>query len=268
MTYNILFNSSNEKTLSVLRETAADIIGMQEASPARIMELAQNLHYYYHSFSKTTGNNSDQDTGILSRFPITRSFLNGVVVKVNPKFSVAIFTVHLSPYPYEPYDFRDGIITTAVQAVASGSATRLPEIEPVLQEIKALQNEGIPVFLTGDFNEPSILDWTTLAAQNNLHFGKVVEWPVSKSVIQSGFTDAYRSRFPNSSDYPGTTWTTIESANEVYDRIDMIYQTLETAFTLTDVRLTGGKGDVAGIIVEGYPSDHYSVIATYHLQPQ
>jgi len=267
MTYNILYSTSNENTLKVLRETAADIIGLQEISTTRLIGLGQQLKYHYYSFPKTAANMSDEDTGILSRFPITQFLTNGVVVKVNPALSVAIFTVHLSPYPYEPYDFRDGIITTAEQAIASASATRLPEIQPVLAEISELQKESVPVFLTGDFNEPSLLDWTSTTAGNNMHFGKVVEWPVSKSIVESGLTDVYRSKFTNPANFPGNTWTTIQSAEEIYDRIDIIYQTNETTFTLKDIRLVGGEGDSAGITVEGYASDHYAVIATYTLAP-
>lgn len=267
MTYNILYSTSNENTLKVLQETDADIIGLQEISTARIIELAQKLKYHYYSFPKTTANMSDDDTGILTRFPITQFHNDGVTVKVNPGLEVAIFTVHLSPYPYEPYDFRDGIITTAQQAVASASATRLGEIQPVVAKINELKNDNIPLFLTGDFNEPSLLDWTTTTAGNNMHFGKVVEWPVSKLIVESGLTDVYRSEFASPANFPGNTWTTIESANEIYDRIDIIYQTEETRFTLKDIRLVGGQGDAAGVTVEGYASDHYAVIATYTLKP-
>jgi exonuclease III len=266
MTYNGLYSTSNEQTLHVLRETGADIIGMQETSVSRLMYLAQALHYHYYSFPKSSANLNGQDTGILTRFPISRFLDNGVVVNVNPSLQVAVFTVHLSPYPYQPYDFRDGKITTSAQAVSSAAAQRLPEIQPVLDEVGTLQNEGIPVFLTGDFNEPSHLDWTAETAGKNLHFGKIVEWPVSKAIYQTKFTDVYRSQFPNPANFPGNTWTTLEGANEVYDRIDMIYQTEDQHMTLNDVRLVGGEDDYAGVTVKGYASDHYAVIATYKLK--
>lgn len=265
MSYNILYSTSNDQTLETLRETDADVIGLQEISTQRIIELAQSLHYKFYSIPKSSANFSDNDTGILSRFPITRFLPDGVVVKVNPSLEVAFFTVHLSPYPYEPYDFRDGVITTPQQAIVSASTTRLPEIDPVLDQIEDMQDEGIPVFLTGDFNEPSHLDWTETTAGKNLHFGKVVEWPVSKAVVETGLKDVYRTKFDNAANFPGNTWTTIESDDEVYDRIDIIYQTEQSNVTLTDIRLVGGKGDAAGITVDDYASDHYAVIATYKL---
>jgi endonuclease/exonuclease/phosphatase family metal-dependent hydrolase len=263
MSYNILYSTSNESTLNVLEETSADLIGLQETSAARLADLAQRLRFYYHNFKKSTGNMSDQDTGILSRFPIVRFFDNGVVVKISEELKVAIFSVHLAPYPYEPYDFRDNKITTSEQAIASATRVRIPQINPVLEEIKSLLNEGIPVFLTGDFNEPSALDWTAITAEKKMHFGKAVQWPVSIAVNNTGLIDAYRFKFPDPVAQPGNTWTTWESANEVYDRIDMIYHSENDIFELNNIKLVGGPQDAAGLIVEDYASDHYSVLATY-----
>jgi hypothetical protein len=67
-----------------------------------------------------------------------------------------------------------------------------------------------------------------------------VEWPVSKAITQTGLVDTYRSKFSNPADFPGITWTTIESADEVYDRIDMIYHTTSNKYEIKDVRLVGG----------------------------
>ena len=47
-------------------------------------------------------------------------------------------------------------------------------------------SSGSPVFLTGDFNEPSHLDWTQAAANAGLHFGKKVDWPTSHAVVNAG----------------------------------------------------------------------------------
>lgn len=265
MTYNVLFSTSNENTLEVLRTTGPDIVGLQEISSARLGELGRMLGYYYHSFTKTSANLSNGDTGILSRFPILRFFPNGAVIKVNPTLAIAVFTVHLQPYPYEPYDFRDGLITTAEEAINSATINRLPDIEPVLIEIAEAMDAGYPVFLTGDFNEPSFLDWTDKTADRQMHFGKVVEWPVSKRIIQSGMADSFREMFPDPANVPGNTWTTFRADNEVYDRIDMIYHSPTEQMTLGDIRTVGGLDDSAGITVPGYPSDHYAVIATYHL---
>ena len=265
MTFNVLYSTSNEATFKALLEADADIIGLQEISTSRLMELAQQLHYHFHSFTKSDGNLNDQDTGLLSRFPFTRYFENGVEIRVNSGLDVGFFTVHLAPYPYQPYDFRDGIITTPQQAIQAATQTRIKSIKSVLEEANELNADSIPVFLTGDFNEPSHLDWTTETATSNMHFGKIVEWPVSKTIMQSAFVDSYRLKFPNPANFPGITWTTVESEDEVYDRIDIIYHSRSGAYELKDVRLVGGPGDIAGIKVLDYESDHYAVLATYKL---
>lgn len=267
MTFNVLYSVDNAVTLKVLRETAPDVIGFQEISTDKLSDLAATLKYYHHHFPKTSANMSNQDTGILSRFPIVRLLTDGVVVQVNKQLQVAVFTVHLSPYPYEPYDFRDGVITTSEQAVASASQTRLPEIEPVIDQIETMLAENIPVFVTGDFNEPSHFDWNSTTADNNLHFGKIVSWPVSNVIVNARLMDAYRIEFPNAANFPGNTWTPIRTPNEVYDRIDIIYHSANDAYFLNDIRLVGGPLDGSGISVEGYASDHFAVLATYTLNP-
>jgi hypothetical protein len=81
MTFNVLYSVDNNITLKVLRETAPDLIGFQEISTDKLNELATKLNHYHHHFPKTTANLSNQDTGILSRFPIVRLLTDGVVVQ-------------------------------------------------------------------------------------------------------------------------------------------------------------------------------------------
>ena len=87
---------------------------------------------------------------------------------------------------------------------------------------------GNPVFLVGDFNEPSHLDWTQEAANQGLNFGMKVDWPTSHSVTNAGLTDAFRQVRPDEVLDRGETWTPGYPApnvdlNEVHDRIDFVY---------------------------------------------
>ena len=66
---------------------------------------------------------------------------------------------------------------------------------------------GQPVFLIGDFNEPSHLDWTQAAANAGLHFGKKVDWPTSRAVTNAGLTDSFRQLRPDEINDRGKTWT-------------------------------------------------------------
>jgi hypothetical protein len=50
-------------------------------------------------------------------------------------------------------------------------------VEPYLEALTELVDDGIPVFLTGDFNAPSHLDWTTDEVGTRKHMKYALEWP-------------------------------------------------------------------------------------------
>ena len=266
MSFNVLYSTSVASTYTTIASTNADIVGLQEADEKRIKTIADSLGYYYHSFNKTSGNLSNDDTGIVSRYEITKTFDDGVLVKLNKNLSVAVFSVHLSPYPYEPYDLRDNKISTPEEAVASAKKTRIPEITPVLNTIDNLINQGVPVFLTGDFNEPSHLDWTKNAANNGMHFNSAIEWPCSKAVLGLHMKDSYRTHFPDEVNKPGVTWTTNKSENEVYDRIDFVYHYLQDALELEESMRVGRPNHEVNQQVHGYESDHFAVLSIYKIK--
>ena len=243
MSFNVLYSTSVASTIKAIEQSGADIIGLQEASDERIEECAKALGFYQVAFAKTASNGSDSDTGILSRYTITETFRDGVMVRLPSGQQLAVFSVHLSPYPYEPYDFRDGKIEESAQAEKQAGDTRIPEIRGTYQHIEELLEQGMPVFLTGDFNEPSHLDWTTRAAKADMHFQKVVSWPCSMAATEIGLTDSFREFAENEIKQPGITWTTRESDNEVYDRIDFVYHHLQDQFSLESSALIGGKGN-------------------------
>lgn len=263
MSFNVLYSTSVTSTYKTIAETDADIVGLQEASEKRIKAVADSLGYYYHSFNKTTSNLSNDDTGILSRYKIIGTYKNGVLIKLTDSVSIAVFSVHLSPYPYEPYDLRDLKMETSEQVVASAEKTRIPEIRPVLHTIDSLINNGTVVFLTGDFNEPSHLDWTENAAASGLHFTKIVEWPCSKAVIDLKMQDSYRSHSTSEVGKPGITWTTNKSNNEVYDRIDFVYHHLQNKFEQVESMRVGRPDNEASNSVSEYESDHFAVLSSY-----
>src|SRR5690606_28516103 len=129
----------------------------------------------------------------------------GVKLQLSATQQAYIFDVHLAPYPYQPYDIRDGNITTEAQAIAAARAAR--SMTGVLNGMSSALASGAPVFLTGDFNEPSHLDWTQAAANAGLNFGMKVDWPTSRSVVSAGLFDAFRTLRPNEVTDRGETWT-------------------------------------------------------------
>ena len=197
------------------------MIGIQEGGGFNGMLIGQALGFDYRWF----GN----DISIISRYPITEAIgTRGVKIKLSPTQNAYVFDVHLQAYPYQPYDFRDGIITTEAQAIASAQSTRGAATTTLLNNMSPALASGDPVFLTGDFNEPSHLDWTQEAAAAGLNFGKKVAWPTSTAITNAGMADAFRQLRPDEIGDRGETWTPgypppNSPANEVHDRIDMVY---------------------------------------------
>src|SRR5688572_766244 len=177
--YNVLVGGFPvAKTAEVIRASGADIIGIQEAS-GNTAAIAAQLGWNFRVFSADYGAESgNSDNAIISRFPITQTLRAGVRVQIAPGKEAFVFDTHLAPYPYQPYDLRDRIITTEAQAITSANNTRGVAINALLSEAAPYVAAGRAVFLVGDMNEPSHLDWTAAAATAGIHAIKVA-WPTS-----------------------------------------------------------------------------------------
>jgi len=261
MTYNVLYATPDGGTIRAIEAVDPDLVGLQEISEPRLRVIADSLGYYYHHHGDHEAS-SENDTGLLSRYPISQVTRYGATIYLTVNDPLRIANVHLSPYPYEPYELRDGEMTPK-EAVAQARYTRFPEIQPVLEALEEPLNEGIPVLLTGDFNEPSHLDWTPAAAEAGLHLGETVAWPTSREIVRHGFRDAFRAVHPDEVKRPGQTWTTLTGdPDEVHDRIDMIYVAGDKV-EVVDAYTVGLRDEPpTNRAVPGYPSDHRSVVAT------
>ncbi len=281
MSFNVLYTTSVESTYECIKVTECDVVGLQETSKERLQQVADSLGYYYCTFQIKRNNDPNvlkkikehtskpipgfdyDDTGIISRYPIVEKKDKYAIIELPNKEKIAVTSVHLSPYPYEPYDIREKKFTKPSDVVISASTKRIPELSPVLDAIDSLKNQGIPVFITGDFNEPSHLDWTEKAAAANLHYSMAVEWPCSKAITNIGLKDAFRLANPDEVSNNGITWTTNKSENEVYDRIDFVYHNLAGKLKLNSVKRVGRPDNNCEIKVPGYQSDHFAVFAIY-----
>lgn len=261
MTYNVLYATPDDGTIRAIDTVDPDLVGLQEISEPRLRYIADSLGYYYHHHAEHEAG-GENDLGLLSRYPISQVTRYGATIYLTVNDPVHIANVHLSPYPYEPYELRDGEITPD-EAVAQARFSRFPEIQPVLEALQEPLEDGAPVLLTGDFNEPSHLDWTSEAAEAGLHLGETVAWPVSREIVRHGFRDAFRAVHPDEVERPGQTWTTLtDDPDEVHDRIDMIYVAGD-GVTVVDAYTVGLRDEApTDVVVPGYPSDHRSVVAT------
>lgn len=258
MTFNRLYTTSSTSAINAITAADADIVGMQETFG--IATTVANALGFYKS------NSASGSTVILSRWPITSSANHRATIELSPGQLIHVFTGHLQSYPYQPYDIRDGQLATEAQAIAAAQSARGTEAAQIVSEMTTFIATGVPVFLTGDFNEPSHLDWTQAAADSGLHFGMKVQWPASKAFTNAGMKDSYRTLYPNPIIKPGNTWSSFNPVNEVHDRIDIVY------FAGTDVQVTGTQIVAqnlteADIDAPNYASDHRAVVATFSLLP-
>lgn len=261
------------QTAEVIRAAKADIIGLQETGgyekekgsgrPDNGRKLAEMLGWHYFD--------QGQRMGILSRFPTVTNTPQkwGVAIRLPSGGEVRMFNTHLAHAPYQPYQlagipYSNGrFIKTAEEAVDEARKARGKQVEQLVSELKPALAGGGPVFVTGDFNEPSGLDWTARAAKAG-RYPVAVEYPSTLAVMQAGMRDAYRTTHPNELTHPGHTWTPTtrpDDPKDRHDRIDFVF------FAGANVKVkrcdvVGEIKQFADIIVQPYPSDHRAVVAT------
>jgi hypothetical protein len=240
-----------------IRASGADVVGLEEAT-MNTCPLAQKL-----------GWNCSPRTQIISRYPIVDPpGANGLYVFVEPLPGrvVAVSDVHLPADPYGPYEIRDG--ATLDQVLDLENSLRVPDIQDELQALPPLGARGIPVFLTGDFNTPSHLDWTQAVANERADVPFPVQWPVSKALTNAGFRDSFRVVHPDPVAKPGFTWTPGSPEGEkveVHDRIDWV---LSIGATATASCVVGESGNPnTDIAVDPWPSDHRGIVSTFDVTP-
>ena len=222
-----------EQTQAVIEAAQADIVGLQETAgheqagqrPDRAQTLAQLLKWHYVD-------QGDQ-TGVLSRYPIVAVTpqKTGVRIQLPTGESVWVFNVHLAHAPYQPYQllkipYADApFIDGPDQAVAAAVSSRGTQINQLLAEIRTAVGPDQRCFVTGDFNEPSHLDWTAPVVAAG-RCPCVVAWPNTAAVIAAGFQDAFRQQHPDPLAKPGYTWTSITREDDPadhHDRIDFVF---------------------------------------------
>lgn len=273
MSFNIWVGGgkSIDATGKVFAESKADIIGVQESTHNGkniAVQLADSLgwHSYVYAESPT----------IISKYPIVDTSANkhGVKIKIDEMHFVWMFNVHLMYCPYEPYQLNGieycgaPILQTAEEAIASAITTRSKDVDSNIADILEVRKEGFPIFLTGDFNEPSCLDWTAKAVEAGL-CKTVVEWPSTKSFLnKGGMKDSYRILYPDEVKSPGHTWTPLPEATaykEVLDRIDFVLFSGEK-IELKNSIIVGEESSKSDMGFKDYPSDHRAVMSTFILK--
>jgi endonuclease/exonuclease/phosphatase family metal-dependent hydrolase len=288
LSYNIWGGGANEgkpidETVAVLRAAGADLIGLQEVrTEGEVCEadvcppggdsvgpaLAEALGYFYHE--QATANDALWANGILSRWPILQVAPHdlGVQVDIDGR-AVWLFNIHLDDSPYQPYQLlgieygNAPFITNEAEAIRFATETRGPAMALLAESMAVAEAEGAAaVFVTGDFNEPSGLDWTPAAVAAGLH-PVAVDWPTTAGLMAQGFTDTYRAIHPDPVAKPAFTWTPMypeEATDDHPDRIDFVFAR-GAGLTVLDAWIVGEDGPRSDLVVTPWPADHRAVLA-------
>ena len=248
-------------TVAAIRASGADVVGLQEGS-GNAPAVAAALGWNYRQFASNAGEEAkDSDTAILTRLPITQTLDGGVRLEVAPGREVYVFDAHLPAWPYQPYDLRDGKITTAGHAVAAAEGARGKQADALVAQVTPYLDAKRAVFVTGDFNEPSHLDWTPAAAKAGLH-PFAVAYPASSKLAKAGLADSYREIHPDEVKTPGDTWTSEPAPDEVFDRIDFVYFA-GPGVRPTATAVVGENPAHVNVAVPGFASDHRLIVSTF-----
>lgn len=238
LTYNILKGGTGRAQLiaNVINACAPDLVLLQEATdPATLERIAQLTHMgEWRTYQR-------QSLGFLSRTPVLHSeWLSPrgsrhAFLEVVPQGDrVRVFGVHLS----------------AVLA-AWTERRRVEELRALLRAVNA-SKEGFHV-LTGDFN--------TVAPGEEFKTGKLpirlrplmwvtgnrVRWRTIQTVLDAGYTDAFRSQHPSE---PGMTLPTVAPLL----RLDYVFVPSDESHRIVECDVVKAPEAVGA-------SDHFPVVA-------
>ena len=269
MTYNACRGGTAQgqplsQSAKMIELAQADIVGLQEIG-GNVPKLAEILGWNHSGPFLTRYEIVEQVQGMGKR-P-----WYGIKVKLPSGQHAYAFNAHLPNPPNQAYQLlglKGGYrvypkIDTEEEAIAGAKKARGKYISRLLKLMKSFAVTEDPIFVVGDFNEPSHLDWTEAAAKAGHHPMKV-EFPTSLMMAEAGFSDAYRTVHPDEVAKPGLTWSPVyEPAHPDHHfmRIDYVYFKGK-GLKVTDAKIVGEDKEHADIVVSPYPSDHRAVVAT------
>jgi exodeoxyribonuclease-3 len=262
MSFNIWRNGNGGKlplsqTAKVIQMAKADIVGLQEAKAATVKAIADILGWQHRGT-------------VLSRFKIVENKGPGIKVHLDSGQEVVVFNNHFPHAPYQPYQLlgipygKGKFIKTEKEAITEANQARGHQVAALLKAIKVHPEKELPIFVLGDFNEPSHQDWTAKAATAGRHPVQV-SYPTTRSLTEVGLVDAYRAVHPDEMKSPGYTWTPttkVTDPKDHHDRIDFVFFSGKTV-KVESAQIVGESRKNADIVVSPYPSDHRAVVATF-----
>jgi endonuclease/exonuclease/phosphatase family metal-dependent hydrolase len=260
------------KIVEAIRAAHADIVGMQEARECPRF-VAEQLGYHVLA-------TEPQSVAILSRFPIVEAYPftkndagRGARIRVSedPRIEVEVFVAHLDYDPYGPYQaiFDRADLATILEVQRANQLAEMHDLLALMRPALGAADRS-PVFLLGDFNTPSHLDWTAATRERN--GGYVVDWPVSRAVEAVGLIDSFRAIHRDPVGVPGITWSPIDLRNvdrnapEPLDRIDFVhFKGSRVTPVASEVFVVGEPAPIPNHATNVWPSDHAAVVSEFRV---
>jgi hypothetical protein len=188
---------------------------------------------------------------------------------------INVWSAHLTAYPYGPYaacnmesGYGPGDIMKAEEK--SGRVGQIKQIITAMSSQIAAAG-SIPVFLMGDFNAPSHLDWVSGHKGKNCGITSF-QWPTSKVPTDAGLIDSFRVLHPNPISVEGNTWSPIypfhdgdSGGFEPQDRIDFIYHAGNVVVTDSQTYWLGKPAAPPNHESNEWTSDHAAVLSMYRI---
>lgn len=266
MEFNIEYDGvgiSFEKVVEAVKRADPDILCLEEADTnGRWVARMAGFPYY------------SADVRIASKYPIlVGDSALFAYVEVRPGYVVAFSNVHLPSISYGPYFMLLG--RTADRLAASETRARVKALMPNLVVMDLQAQAGIPSFVVGDFNSPSLFDYTEATVGLRRQIKYPFAWPTSQAMADAGFRDSWREIHPDPVANPGITWPAKRpriagqwnpGKKALWDRIDYIYAAGSS--TTLDSSIIGEKGGPeVSMSVSPWPSDHRALLSTFEVTP-
>lgn len=302
-----------ESMIDEIAYADADFVMLSEVRNYNNTRLCDRMVESLKSKGKTYYSFKSKDSGLLSKYPISDSVtifpekddhgsMYKLVATLPEGQRVSVYTTHLD-YTNCAY-YR-------VRGYDGSTWAELPEpdtdLESIMADNVASQRDdairlfiadaakdaaaGHLIFLAGDFNEPSHLDWIESTKDSADHHGMVVPWTVTTLLDEAGYADSYRVKYPNPVTHPGYTYPAdcpgakmsqllwAPKADE-RERIDFIFFRPDKRLKLKDITIFGPKGSVQRgqrmvetsqdpfllPSTENWPTDHKGVLATFRVR--
>lgn len=201
----------------ILRRQNVDVVMMQETYSSGDF-IAAELGFYFATTVDRDYLNQGANISVLSRFPIKEVWVEEDSAFMNVGTTVAISETQ------DLYVMSNWYGMAQFPAVYDFHASRFAE------------SDTIPVLFGGDFNAVPHTDGG--------------DSPASRTLLDAGFTDAFRSLHPDVEAYPGPS-------HRSGRRIDQLYY--------KGAGLTNTSTRVISTADPGFPSDHYLIVATFDL---